>query len=234
MTAGDVVSPRPAPSPGSPLVEHRPHGALMQRAGYPTHLARFTYGGPVAGKDVRLVLDRRGLAALTEASSQSTTARARCDGAALLVEVYRGADGNVVEFWTPLAARVAPEPVGFVGESDLPDLDLDAELLEFGGHPVVTAPVVRGFAPRAGRALTLLHRGVWVPLPELRPRWLVEAGPLRAVRLAAEASISGRAVLHGVGVQVDVYASTDGRSPPYEVWTLLANGAPTAESAGVG
>jgi hypothetical protein len=234
VTAGDVVSPRPSPSPGSPLVEHRSHGALMQRAGYPAHLARFTYGGPVAGKDVRLVLDRRGLAALTEASSQSTTARARCDGAALFVEVYRGGDGNVVEFWSPLAARVAPEPVGLMGDADLPDLDLDAELREFGGHPPVVSPPLGDGGKRGARALVLLGRSVWVPHPALRPRWLIEAGPLRAARLAAEASITGRAVMHGVGVQVDVYAPTDGRSPPYEVWTLLANGAPTAESVGVG
>ena len=232
--AASILSPRSPPSPGAPLVEHRPHHALMQRAGYPTHLARFVYGGPAANKDVRLALDRRGLAALTDACAGSTSGRARCDGAALLVEVYRGGDGNVCEVWTPLAARVAPEPVGITGDADLPDLDLDAELLGFGGFPIVVEPMVRGLAPRPGRSLTLLHRAVWVPVPELRPRWLIEAGPLRAARLAAEASLSGRALLHGVGLQVDVYAPSDGRSLPYEVWTLLANGAPTAESSSVG
>lgn len=228
-----ILLPRAAPSPGAPLLEHRPHHALMQRSGFPTHLARFVYGGPVANKDVRLALDRRAVAALSEAASKSPSMRARCDGAALLVEVYRGGDGNVCEVWTPLAARVAPEPVAFTGDADLPDLDLDAELMGFGGYPPPRT-VLGNVGARGSRALTLLQRSVWIPIPELRPRWLIEAGPLSATRKAAEASLTGRALMHGVGVQVDVYAPTDGISPPYEVWTLLANGAPTAEMESVG
>ncbi len=234
MTPEQIVAPRPAPSAGAPLVEHRPYPALVQRAGYPTHFARFTYGGPAAGKDVRLVLDRRALAALTDAAGRSTSGRARCDGAAILIDVLRGRDENVCEVWTPLAARVAPEPVALIGDVDLPDLDLDAELHEFGGYPPVTTPALGNVGARGARALTLLSRSLWAPLPELRPRWLIEGAPLRAARLAAEASITGRALLHAVGVQVDVYQPLGGRSPPYEVWTLLANGAPTAERDSVG
>lgn len=234
MTAETIFSPRPAPSPGAPLIEHRPHRALVQRAGYPVHLARFVYGGPAAGKDVRVALDRRSIAALTDAAARSTSGRARCDGAALFVQVYRGGDGNVCEVWTLLAARVSPEPVSFTGDADLPDLDPDAELTEFSGVPPFAKVQAIDAGSRGARALTLIGKAVWVPLPDLRPRWLIEAAPLRAVRLAAEASLTGRAIMHGVGVQVDVYQTAEGNAPPYEVWTLLANGAPTAERESTG
>lgn len=234
MTPEQIVAPRPAPSAGAPLVEHRPYRALLQRSGYPTHLARFVYGGPAAGKDVRIALDRRGLAALTDAAGRSPSGRARCDGAAIFVQVYRGGDGNVCEVWTPLAARVAPEPVSITGDADLPDLDLDAELRLFSGIPPVAFSPFGDVGDRGARALTLLSRSLWAPIPELRPRWLIEGAPLRAARLAAEASITGRAMLHGVGIQVDVYQSSDGNAPPYEVWTLLAAGHPTAERESTG
>lgn len=234
MTPEQIVAPRPAPSAGAPLVEHRPYPALVQRAGYPTHFARFVYGGPAAGKDVRVALDRRALAALTDAAGRSTSGRARCDGAAILIRVFRGGDGNVCEVWTPLAVRIAPEPVALTGDADLPDVDLDAEIADFGGRPPGAIVSVGDFGDRGRRALTLIGQSIWVPAPALRPRWLIEGAPLRAARLAAEASITGRAMLHAVGVQVDVYQSSEGRSPPYEVWTLLANGAPTAERDSVG
>lgn len=227
-----TVPPSP-PSPSAPLVDHRSAAELVQRAGYPARLSRSTFGGPVSGRDVRCALHRRALAALLAACAASPSGRARCDGAALLVCAYRGTDGHHFERWTPLAARVAPEPVALVGDADLPDLDVDAPLRDLAGaDPSATLPALPGLARCRGPAL--LAQSLWCPRPELRPRWLLDGAGLRRALVAAEGSLSGRAVLHGVGVEVTVHRPLATGARPYEVWALLAAGEPSAETAATG
>lgn len=227
-----LVRPPAPPSGGAPLVEARSGAELVQRAGAPLHVLRAVYGGPAGARDVRCVLSRLALVALLDACAASPSGRARCDGAALLVDVLRGTDGHVFEVWTPLAARISPEPVALTGDADLPDLDLDAELLDLAGRsPAETRDAIPGLPSRAFSGSALVRRSLWAPRPELRPRWLLDSAGLRRALNSALASLSGRAVLNGVGVSLSVYLPQATRAPPYEVWTLLADGAPRPETA---
>lgn len=188
------------------------------------HLARWVYGGPTCGFDVRFVFDRQMVARLCEAGSRSLTGRARADGVALLIEQYRGTDGNVFELWSPLALRVRAEPSPLSPDVDGP-LNLDVEPTRLSGLSIAHT-VSRVMLPDQP---ALIHRSVYMPKNGIARMFFGGAmgrDVLQVMRRRVDASVVGRAKMECVGLVVDVYLSENGEI--YEVWTL-AGSEPKAE-----
>lgn len=220
----NLTEPGP-PSPSSPLIDHRAGVQLMQRPGCDVHLARWVYGGPTCGFDVRFIFDRQAVGRLCSASAGSVTGRARADGVALLVEQYRGTDGNVFELWSPLALRVRPEPSPLSPDPDGP-LNLDAEPTRLSGAPIIHN-VSRVLLPDQP---ALIHRSVYAPKNGIARMFFggaMERDVLQVMRRRVDASLVGRARMECVGLIIDVYLPEKGDI--YEVWTL-AGSEPKAEN----
>ena len=102
----EYARPEP-PSASTPLMFDNPRP--LQTPNGPEHLRKTVYGGPAAGKDTRIILDRRALLLLAEIAGQSLSGRVVLHGAGIQIDAWRGSDGHVFETWTLLCAD-GPKP----------------------------------------------------------------------------------------------------------------------------
>lgn len=95
-------APRPEqPSASAPLMHDDPRPLQMPSG--PRHLRKTIYGGPAAGRDVRLILDKRALLHLAKIAGESLSGRVVLHGAGLQIDQWQGTDGHVYETWQLLA-----------------------------------------------------------------------------------------------------------------------------------
>jgi len=203
----DLPDPSP-PSASAPIVNV--NLSPVQRAGYPTRLRRVEYGGPVAGMDVRLLMDRHVLRALLDVANRSTMGRAQVDGTALLVETRVGGDRRSYEVWTLLTGRPCrpePSPLGADPGPEAPYPDDATDLL--GRPPVLAAGVQQGG--------TAIGRHVYGKPGDPFVRMYLEGAIIRSFLRKAEQSLSGRVQLDNVGLVVEDFEDQGRR---YAVWSL--------------
>jgi hypothetical protein len=83
----------------------------IQRPGVDRCLRQTTFGGPDAGRDVRLYLDKAGLRELLEIASKSNIGTAVINMAGLEISVYESQGGHTYEVWRIIGLQ--PKPLDF-------------------------------------------------------------------------------------------------------------------------
>ena len=83
----------------------------IQRPGVDRCLRQTTFGGPEAGRDVRLYLDKAGLRELLEIASKSNTGTAVISMAGLEISVHQADSGHTYEVWRIIGLQ--PKPLDF-------------------------------------------------------------------------------------------------------------------------